>query len=433
MILLDALYAVLLIGILASAFSVQQVETNLGTIVVPDEYSSIQEAIDQARPGATVYVKAGIYFEHVVVDKNGLRVVGEDRDTTIIDGDGTGSVVYLEENNTVFSGFTVQNSGCNLYDSGISLHHSFNTSVSNNSVINNNLGIYLDESSNSILRSNNIAGNRYNFGVFGWSLQGYIHDIDISNSVNGKPIIYWVNQASKKPPANAGYVGIVNSTNVTVEDVTLTKNWQGMLFAYTANSTIKNVTATRHMDGIWLLECSGCSLYGNNVSYNNWGGIALVNSSRCSIHYNNANNNVEYGVFLSNSSGNMFYHNNFINNGRQAWPHGINNNTWDDGYPSGGNFWTHYAGVDEKSGPLQDELGSDGIGDTPYVIDSHNKDCYPLMKPWDLPPPEAPRTNIFLYVIAGIGAIVIILGTWIYVLKLRKRPSDDSIIQVPKA
>jgi len=432
-ILLDALYAVLLISMLASAFGVQQVETNLGTIVVPDEYSLIQEAIDQARPGATVYVKAGIYLEHVVVDKNGLRLVGEDMDTTIIDGDGTGSVIYVEANNTVFSGFTVKNSGRNLYDSGIYLHHSFNTSVSSNSVINNNLGIYLYESSNSILRNNNISGSRYNFGVFGLNLQGYIHNIDVSNIVDRKPIIYWVNQASKQPPVNAGYIGIVNSTNINVENLTLTKNWQGILFAYTTNSTIKNVTANKHKDGIWLLKCCGCSLYGNNVSDNNWGGIALVNSSLCSVYCNNANNNVEYGIFLSNSADNMFYHNNFINNKRQAWLYGVNNNIWDSGYPSGGNYWSDYAGRDEKSGPYQDETGNDGIGDAPYIIDLDNKDGYPLMKPWDLPPPEAPRTNIVLYVIAGIVAIVIILGIGIYVVKIRKRPSDASIVQVPKA
>jgi hypothetical protein len=57
-------------------------------------------------------------------------------------------------------------------------------------------------------------------------------------------------------------------------------------------------------------------------------------------------------------------------------------NVWDDGYPSGGNFWSDYAGVDLFSGPLQNETGRDGIGDTAYVIDEDNVDRYPLINPW---------------------------------------------------
>jgi hypothetical protein len=57
-------------------------------------------------------------------------------------------------------------------------------------------------------------------------------------------------------------------------------------------------------------------------------------------------------------------------------------NTWDDGYPSGGNYWGNYTGADEKSGIDQSEMGSDGIGDEPYVISSNNRDHYPLMKPY---------------------------------------------------
>jgi len=49
-------------------------------------------------------------------------------------------------------------------------------------------------------------------------------------------------------------------------------------------------------------------------------------------------------------------------------------NIWDDGYPSGGNYWSDYAGVDADG---------DGIGDTPYIIDDNNIDHYPLMDPFN--------------------------------------------------
>jgi pectin methylesterase-like acyl-CoA thioesterase len=61
-------------------------------IVVPDTYLSIQEAINHAKPGETIHVKAGVYLEHIDIGKNDLKIVGENKYTTIIDGQGTGTV-----------------------------------------------------------------------------------------------------------------------------------------------------------------------------------------------------------------------------------------------------------------------------------------------------------------------------------------------------
>jgi len=57
-------------------------------------------------------------------------------------------------------------------------------------------------------------------------------------------------------------------------------------------------------------------------------------------------------------------------------------NFWDDGYPSGGNYWSDYTDIDVFSGPYQNVTGSDGIGDIPYTIDENNQDRYPLIYPW---------------------------------------------------
>jgi hypothetical protein len=63
---------------------------------------------------------------------------------------------------------------------------------------------------------------------------------------------------------------------------------------------------------------------------------------------------------------------------------------WDDGYPSGGNYWSDYAGIDNYSGANQDQPGSDGIGDIPYIIDPYHVDNYPLITPNQAPTPSPP-------------------------------------------
>jgi parallel beta-helix repeat protein len=415
-------YAALLLSVLTNVFHLQ-LSVAKSEIVVPDTFSSIQEAINHARAGDTVYVKAGIYLEHIVVAYNNLEILGENEYTTIIDGQGTGTVVYLKANNTVFKGFTIKNSGFNSTDSGIYIDYSANSQISDNNVIENNLGIYLYDSSNIVLKNNSMITNRYNFGVYGDNLQEYIHDIDATNTVDGQPLIYWVGKNSGQPPANAGYVAIVNSSNVTLQDLTLSRNWQAVLFAYSTNSDIRNITATRNKDCIWILNCSACSVTSSTISDNNWGGIALVDSSACSAYDNNINNNAEYGVLLSDSSDNLFYHNNFINNTNQVWFFGFNSDRWDDGYSAGGNFWSNYSCTDVKSGPVQNQTGSDGICDLPFTIDSKNIDHYPLEAPWSSQSLKNPSISLASCIIVGV-VILIACGLILYFVKTRKQKSS---------
>ncbi len=88
-----------------------------------------------------------------------------------------------------------------------------------------------------------------------------------------------------------------------------------------------------------------------------------------------------YGVCLNGSSANRIYHCSFVNNTNHALVDG-SANTWDDGYPSGGNYWSNYAGADVYRGIYQNETNSDGVGDTPNVMNVNNVDHYPLTKPY---------------------------------------------------
>ena len=88
---------------------------------------------------------------------------------------------------------------------------------------------------------------------------------------------------------------------------------------------------------------------------------------------------------LSSAPNNILYHNNFIENSVQASVDPASFTTaWNEPYSSGGNYWSDYNGSDVFSGPYQNETGSDGIGDTPYIMDNNNTDHYPLMNPYVL-------------------------------------------------
>ena len=343
---------------------------------------------------------------------------------------------FSSSNNNTISGNNIIN--CSYY--GIVLDNCFSNTLSGNNITNSRGGVWFSLSSNSVLRNNIMAGNRYNFRVSGF-YEHSIHDVDESNTVDGKPIYYLINCHDMEIPSNAGYVSLINSNNITVKGLELKNNGDGVRLFYTNNSQIANNTIidnyvagvylsscsrntvsgnimTKNLMGVWLLKSSSnntisennvinnslCGVIldsssnntvsGNNIA-NNYIGLGLESSSFNTIHGNNIINNIDGLGSYSSSSNNRIYHNNFINNTRQVNPYDPNCvNVWDDGYPSGGNYWSDYTGVDLYSGHYQNETGSDGIGDTTYVIDANNTDSYPLMNP--LPIPDIAIINIKL-------------------------------------
>jgi parallel beta-helix repeat protein len=143
------------------------------------------------------------------------------------------------------------------------------------------------------------------------------------------------------------------------------------------------------IEGVWsvwgIIEPSDYNIISENNIKSNGIGIYLFSSSYNDISRNNIVINGD-GILFYESFENGIYHNNIIDNWHQArTPYEGYYNRWDIGYPSGGNYWSDYTGVDLYSGLYQNETGSDGIGDTPYVIDAYNQDNYPLMKPWGMP------------------------------------------------
>lgn len=229
-----------------------------------------------------------------------------------------------------------------------------------------------------------MSDNQRNFGVWGDLPFYFYHDIDSSNTVDGRPMYYWVGQQNRTVPLDAGYVALVDSTNITVQSLNLKNNGQGLLLVETENSLIMGNNVTNNSRAIYLMFSSNNTISENSIVDNRFG-LLLQDSSNNTI-FRNAVANSYYGIQLSygwgNTTGNIIYHNNFVNNTQQVWSWG-SSNTWDEGYPSGGNYWSDYTGSDEYSGPGQNVVGSDGIGDAAYIIDASNSDRYPLMAPYE--------------------------------------------------
>ena len=120
-------------------------------------YSHIQSALDVSTDGDTVFVwdDSSPYFENIIIEKK-IFLIGENKESTIIDGRGVADVIRIYAEGVTVTGFTIQNSKKDWLNAGILLF-SDNNSVYDNIIMNTENGIYSYDLDNTIIENNYIS------------------------------------------------------------------------------------------------------------------------------------------------------------------------------------------------------------------------------------------------------------------------------------
>jgi hypothetical protein len=267
----------------------------LGTVIrVPEEFKSVQEAVDAAAPESTITIGPGVYNESIVINKN-LTIIGRLGSEPVFNGGGSGIAITLLQgaSGSVITGIMITS-----WNQGILIDNASDCKIYNNIM--------------SLLSSNGIVvqgASAVNNQVYGNMFQNSAVAVDVSSSS-------------------------------------------------TSNNVSKNIICLSN--------------------------IALKIEGSQNIVCENMILNDQVGLSIVNSNGNVVYHNDFVNNTVQVTVSASTGNAWDNGYPSGGNYWSDHTGPDEYSGVSQNELGADGIVDTQYTVATGQVDRYPLVQPFNV-------------------------------------------------
>ena len=259
-------------------------------------YSSIQAAINAALPGYTIFVYPGVYKENLYINKS-ISLIGENRETTIIDGCHKGFVVRINASNVTIKNFTIRNSGYSYasiyitsngncivgnkieFGNGISLYKSNNNVIEKNvfATLNGSYpctAIFMKYSSN-----NTINGNKIESKDMAMLSVSSFDSIISGNEINGTGII--VQQCENFKIVNNS---IKNGDRIGIEIVS-SKNIEA------SKNRIYNITGTIVMNDIATPAGAaiiagysyGVSIEGNVINSTNFTGVAMSLSKKCVI------------------------------------------------------------------------------------------------------------------------------------------------------
>lgn len=367
----------------------------------PNNYSKIQYAIDNASQGDAIFVFNGTYYENLEIKIGGISLVGEDKNTTIIDGIKRENVILVLEDSVSIKDFTVQNSSDDR--AGIACQILFNpprnienVHISNCIIKNNNFGILFNNVSNSSLSNCHL----YNLTSQSVTIRLLSEDISINNCtinnngyeaggeviksgciyIDGENDYYCSNIIICNNDINnivGDGIAIFKTKNVTIFNNNIYENSiDGVRTGLTKNCEIHHNTIYENTNnGIGIFDSDvkifNNHIYDNGIGESFDGGIFLqdcINS--VTVYDNNIETNNQYGLYILRSSFNSITKNNFNQNKCNAYFLQFSLlNRWNE------NYWTDWIGLGPKI--IKGSLGA-------VMIRWMNFDWHPAREPYEI-------------------------------------------------
>ena len=255
-------------------------------------YTTIQDAIDNASDGDTVFVFNGTYHENIEVDKS-INLIGEDKKWTVIDGiNNLGDVVFITANSVNISGFSIKHSGYGERDAGIKIQ-SKNNKVFGNIHSGNEVCIYVESSI-----GNNISSNELMVRDYGIILNGS----EANNIYN--------NYIRMIPKRDSG-IGLFSSSNNNIVSRNTIVNGGGGIIIDGDNNDINNNIMLNIFSSCVIISGNNNLIYKNNISAI-YDGINIVRGSKNNNVYENDIKSIQCGVDLIGVKKNNIHRNNII-------------------------------------------------------------------------------------------------------------------------
>lgn len=311
----------------------------------PGNFTRIQRAINFASSGDCIKVCSGDYDEKLIISKS-IRLIGEQRNTTRINGDNTGDVILLLEDNITVTGFTIQYSGDEpMYDAGIEirsdnaiisqnnlcfngkfgvgiyLNHSNGSIITGNNIHHNgNEGIYAEHASDNIISSNKIFANNHTALVLSYATDNivlsntiYANHCGISIWPHSKSNTIMKNKIFDHPGCGMGIWENSDSNNILYNRFENNSQWGIGIYSANKNS-IHNNTLSGSINAIVLSKAVSSYIHSNLIENNSLSGISITENTTNAQIKNNLLQYNEYGICMQDSHHSQIKRNSILHN-----------------------------------------------------------------------------------------------------------------------